>query len=520
MTLPKHIARVFLLMALVAALLGWTAKNTAILFADGLRYIDQARRLDTGPTLDGLFRSIDHPAYPLAIAGMHRVLGGSTPIDWQHAGQAASILAGILLVIPLYLVAAEMFGGSAAWLAVVFSFLVPLTGHVFSDTLSESLFLLFFTMGVWTSLRFLREGTFGWLPPTVGFAALAYWVRPEGLLLPAAMVATLGIIPLMSATRLHWPRWWAAVAFLVIGPACLIAPIIASKGGLSTKPAVGRVLGTAPKSASLAVERQRPLDPDQSTAKTYLQATRAMAFAVRDAVTIPLLPLALLGLIFSWPPGERSRPWVFLATVMIAWALAMIRLHATSGYCTPRHSMILAFPLIASAAFGLIRLMGMVSIPGTWVGRDDGRYTAGPLIWGLIFAGLVSYYRADLSAPVNDRFLGYRGAADYLESNVPEGERVVDLTGWSLYYSGRKGYTFGNLIEAMGDRSLSRVVVREAHLKGPWEYCQQVRQLIGDRAPVATYPEVPTREQDKVLVFDWSEGGKRTAQAPAAGPRQ
>lgn len=520
MTLSTHLTRVTLLMACVAGFLGWTAGNTAILFADGLRYIDQARRLDAGDTLDGLFRSVDHPAYPLAVAGIHRVLGGEGPMAWQHAGQAASIVAGVLLVIPLYLVAAEMFGGAAAWLAVVLTFLVPLTGHVLSDTLSEGLFLLFFTWGVWTALRFLKEGSFGWLPPTVGFAALAYWVRPEGLLLPAALVATLGVIPLLRSTRLHWPRWWAAVGFLVIGPALLIAPIVASKGGIATKPAVGRFFGTAPQSAALAVERTRPLKPGQTTGQTYLQATRAMALAVRDAVTIPLLPLALLGLIFSWPPGERARPWVFLSIVMAAWALALIRLHATGGYCTPRHAMILAFPLIASAAFGLSRLLGMVRIPGRWVGREDGRYTAGPLVWALALLGLVSCYRAELVTPVNDQFVGYRQAAGYLDAHVPEGEKVVDLTGWSLYYGRRPGYTFANLIEAMGDKGLTRVVVRDSHLKGPWGYCQQVRQLIGDRKPVATYPEHPVRDQSPVFVYDWSDEAKRTAQGPPAGSRR
>jgi Dolichyl-phosphate-mannose-protein mannosyltransferase len=519
MTLQSHIVRLVLLMACVGGLLGWTARNSVILFADGLRYIDQAKRLDAGNTFQALFRSIDHPAYPLAIAGMHRAIGGNGPIDWQTAAQSASILAGILLVIPLYLVALEMFGASTAWLAVVLSFLVPVTGHVMADTLSESLFLLFFTWGVWTSLRFLKEGTFLWLPPTIGFAALAYWVRPEGLLLPAAMVATLALIPLLRSTRMLWPRWWAAVAFLVIGPACLIAPIIATKGGLTTKPVVGRILGTAPKSAPYAVERKVPLDPDQTTAKTYLLATRAMALAVRDSVTIPLLPLALLGFIFAWPPGERARPWVFFSIIMIAWALALIRLHATGGYCTPRHAMILAYPMIASAAFGLERLLGSIAIPGRWLGQKDGRYRAGPIVWVAVLVGLALSYKDELNTPTNIQFTGYREAAEYLASNVPEDAKVVDLTGWALYYGQRKGYTFANLIEAMGDRSVTRVVVRDAHLKGRWEYCQQIQTLIGDRKPVASYPEHPTSKQSVVFVYDWSDPATRTARSPSSQAR-
>jgi Dolichyl-phosphate-mannose-protein mannosyltransferase len=519
MATTTHLARLVLLMACVAGFLGWTGKNSVIVFADGLRYIDQAKKLDAGNTFNALFRSIDHPAYPLVIVGVHRALGGDGPIDWQRAAQGASIVAAILLVIPLYLVALEMFGGATAWLAVVLSYLVPLTGHVMADALSESWFLLFFMSGVWTSLRFLKVGTFLWLPPTILFAALAFWVRPEGLLLPAAMVATLAFVPLLRSTRMVWPRWWAAVAFLVIGPACLIAPIVASKGGLSTKPAVGRVFGTAPKSASLAVERQRPLEPDQTTTRTYVLAVRAMALAVRDSVTIPLLPLALIGFVFAWPPGERARPWVFLTIVMVAWALALIRLHATSGYCTPRHAMILAYPLIASAAFGLQRLVSSITIPGRWIGQKDGKYKAGPIVWVAALFALFSYYKTDLKVPINEQFAGYREAAVYLSEHVPEDAKVVDLTGWSLYYAERQGYTFANLIEAMGDKNLKQVVVRDSHLTGRWWYCEQVRTLIGDRKPVASYPEYPVDKQSVVYVYDWSDKASQTAKGPSAEKR-
>ena len=412
-----------------------------------------------------------------------------------------------------------MFGPSSAWLAVVLSFLVPITGHVMGEALSESLFLLFFFGGVWTAIRFLKHGRFGWLPPTVVLAAIAYWVRPDALVLPAALVATLALIPLLRSTRLLWPRWWAAVGFLVIGPACLIAPIVAAKGGISTKPAVMRVLGLGPKSAPLAVERPRPLDPDQSTAKTYLLATRAMAFAVRDAVTVPLLPLALLGFILSWPPGERSRPWVFLTILMALWTLALVRLHATGGYCTPRHALILAYPLIASAAFGLERVLRAIAIPGKWLGQEGGRYRLGPIAWLAALAGLIVHYKPEIEYPINNHFIGYRYAGGYVLNNVPKGARMVDLTGWSQFYGEHPpDYTFANLHEAMGDTSIQRVVVRDAHLLGPWEYCQRIKQLIGDRKPMLTFPEHPEGKQSLVFVYDLTTPSQ-TAQGPAGERR-
>ena len=55
-------------------------------------------------------------------------------------------------------------------------------------------------------------------------------------------------------------------------------------------------------------------------------------------------------------------------------------------------------------------------------------------------------------------------------------------------------------------------MVRDAHLTGPWLYCQQIRQLVGDRKPVATFPENPVRKQSQVFVFDWSDRARRTAQ--------
>ena len=110
------------------------------------------------------------------------------------------------------------------------------------------------------------------------------------------------ILPLHWATRIYWPRWWAAVAFLVLGPLLLVGPYVAAKGGIGTKPSIARLLGTAPRSAPSALERERPLPPGQSTLETYRQATQRMVKVLRASVTTPLLPLVVLGLV-------TVRPW-------------------------------------------------------------------------------------------------------------------------------------------------------------------------------------------------------------------
>jgi hypothetical protein len=79
---------------------------------------------------------------------------------------------------------------------------------------------------------------------------------------------------------------------------------------------------------------------------------------------------------------------------------------------------------------------------------------------------------------------------------------VADVTGLSLFYGERTGYTFANIIDAPNDPGLRYVVAREAHLKGPWPYCEQIRAVVGDLKPVAIYPENPRKKQARVFVFE------------------
>lgn len=502
MSFAQHGIRVGLLMAVAAGLLSYLSANTDILFADGLRYIRQAQTLDDGHLAAGLLKAVDHPIYPTAVALAHRAIGGEGPEAWQAAAQAASVLAGVLLVIPLYLVALEVFGGSAAWLAVLLVYVSPVPVRVFADALSESTFLLFWTWGLWAALRFLKNGTFGWLPLMIGCAALAYLTRPEGLLLPAVVVLTLGAMPLLPATRMNWPRWWAAVGFLVIGPALIVGPYVAAKGGLGTKPAVARILGTAPKSTASAVERARPLDPNQTLTETYAESAKEALGAIRDCIGLALVPLAVLGIWACRPFGPRARVWLFLGLLFGAGYLGLVRLHATGGYCTPRHALLLGLLGIGAAAAGLDHAFRAVRVPARWLGQGEGNLRPGPAAWLLALGLLVAWNGGRLFSPLNENFAGYRHAGRWLAEHAAADGAIVDVTGWSLYYGQRMGYTFANLIEAPGDPTVRYVVAREAHLVGPWEYCGRLREMTAGLEPVAAYPPQRVRGQSRVLVFD------------------
>ncbi len=505
MPTTHHGVRIGVLMVLAAVLLGWMSRHTAVFFDDGIRYIGQAQGLARGSIGQGLLNAVDHPAYPAAIALAHRGLGGDTPQSWQNAAQAASVVMGVLLVIPLYLVALELFGARAAWLGVVLTYAVPLTGHVLADVLSEGTFLLFWTWGLYAALRFLREGRFFWLPLMILGGAFAYLSRPEGMLLPAAMVATLGMVPLMGSTRLNWPRWWAAVGFLVIGPALIVGPYIAMKGGIGTKPAVQRLLGTAPKSPPNAVERSRPLDPNQTLARTYAEAAKSVFEAVRDAVTLPLLPLAVLGFAGALRRTlrDRARVWLFLGIIVGVSLLALVRLHATGGYCSPRHAMVLATLLLPAAASAMVRLLTALPIPSAWLGLPSGeKVAAGPVVWIAVLGGFFAWTSGPTLEPINFTKQGYKQAGEWIAGHVPGEAKVVDVTGLSLFFGARDGYTFANLDRAEEDPNLRWFVIRDNHLKGPWTYCRQLKGLVNGLEPVAEFPADPQPGQSRVYVFE------------------
>ena len=510
----QHTLRIGLLMVATAGLMAWVLRHTEASFADGLRYIRQAEQIHGGAWREGLVGAIDHPLHPLGIVAAHALVGGEGPVSWQRAAVALAYGCIVLLVVPLYLVTRDLFGDETAWLGCLLVMVNPLLGSIVANVLSESTFLLFWTWGLWAAIRFLREGRFSWLPMTIGFGVLAFLSRPEGLLLPLAMVTVLAVLPLHSATRINWPRWWGAVAYLILGSLALAGPYMVMKGGVGTKPAISRVLGQAPNSDPQALERERPLPPDQGPLETYRLATVRMLRVFCGVVSLPLLPLALLGLVTMRPGPARMRTRIFLGVVVLASAVGLVRLHATGGYCTVRHGLVPGILLILAAAHGLNWLMGRIRVPGNWLGLARVQLQPGPVVWAALLALLVAAPRIhDLEHSTPGPFNVYRDTGLWLAEQTRGDEQVLDLTDWSLYFSGRQGYRFAHVYEAPTDPRLRWVVVRQPHVDGHWNYSRVVRELVADRDPVVLIPPEPESGQLQLRIYDRSSPPATIARA-------
>ena len=518
MTRLHHAARIGLLMACAAALLGWVLRHSEASFADGLRYIRQAEQIDRGAWRDGLIRGIDHPLHPLGILATHRMIGGDGPVSWERAALSWSFACVVFLVIPVYLLGLDLFGPDAAGLGCLLVIVNPIMTNVMVNVLSESSFLLWWTWGLWGAVRFLREGRLAWLPLTIAGAVLAYLTRPEGMLLPAALVAVLLLLPLHRATRLGWRQWWPAVAILVLGPMTLAGPYMALKGGLGTKPGIGRVLGLVPDLPPQSLGRESPLPPNQTRWETYQIATGRMLKVLNAGVTTPLLPMAALGvamaLVAARAGGAGARTWLFLGILAAASGLALVRLHATSGYLTARHGLIPDMILILAAAHGLGWLVRRAVRAGQRLGWAPQGLRPGPVFWGIGAAMLFGLPWLRAPGPQHaDPFAVYRAAGQWIAGNVAATEQVLDMTEWSLFFSRRGGYVFATVYDAPADPRMRWVVVRQPHLQGHWPFTKVLHAMIAGREPVALVPAHPRRGAFQVRIYDLT-----TAARPAAAP--
>jgi hypothetical protein len=201
---------------------------------------------------------------------------------------------------------------------------------------------------------------------------------------------------------------------------------------------------------------------------------------------------------------------------MAASALALVRLHATGGYCTARHGLVPVLLLTLAAAHASAWLLSVIAIPGRWVGlaRDrlrPGRTACSALVAVLLLVSL----QANEPGPTNaGPFSVYRATGDWLSRHADNNDQVLDLTGWPLFFSGRPGYGFADVYDAPADPRTRWIVVRQPHVAGHWHFSQVLRDMIGGREPVALVPPRATPGQVQIRIYDRQAPQSAMARAP------
>src|SRR6266545_3225527 len=142
----RDLALVGLLLVVAVSLRGWLLCHTEVAARDSIGFIQYALAFEKKSWADVLCENHQHPAYPLTVLAVSwpaRVLSDASLADvMRFSAQLASILAAVLLVVPMYFLGKLLFHRAGGfWAALLFQCL-PVGGQILSDGLSEALFLL------------------------------------------------------------------------------------------------------------------------------------------------------------------------------------------------------------------------------------------------------------------------------------------------------------------------------------------------------------------------------------------
>jgi hypothetical protein len=289
---------------------------------------------------------------------------------------------------------------------------------------------------------------------------------------------------------------------------------MAVKGGLGTRPSIARLIGTAPPADAAALERDHPLPPDQTTFEAYRVAVHRVYKAFLGALTLPLLPLVVLGMAVARPWTTRARIWLFAGIIIGVSAAGLVRLHVTGGYCTVRHALIPVMLLRLAAAHGVAWLFCSIVLEGRWFGRAEGRFRPGPAVWALALGALIGLPFLRTTSPVPGSFGPYRNAGSWLAQVTAKYQdlgragdmgKVLDMTDWALFFGRQPGYRLKDIDSATLDPGTRWVIARNVHIQGRWRYSRLLQELIRGREPVMSFPADPRPGQLQVRVYDrWS----------------
>jgi 4-amino-4-deoxy-L-arabinose transferase-like glycosyltransferase len=476
----RDFALLAVLLAIAVGLRGWLLWNTEVAARDSIGFIRYALQFEgmarpphTKTWVDVVRNNHQHPGYPISILAVsypvRYFLGGLSPYAMQLSAQLASGLAAVLLVLPIYFLGKVLFDrGIGFWAALLFQCL-PVSGHILSDGLSESLFLLLCCSSLLCAALAVRGSTWWHYALCGAFCGLTYLVRPEGGLVLAATGLVLVAMQLAPRGRRPWGAFGACCASLTIAAAVVGSPYVLITGQLTNKPSYHQMVGTYPEKASTANRRSgldrkaaapvahapgspgmRPLlmgsimavwlDPDEPLAIRLPEGLRALAEEfIRGFHYIGWIP-ALLGL--CWYAGRaRTVPGIGVVLVLCALQfLVLWRLAVVVGYVSERHIQI----LILAACYPAVGVLRDLPrwLAARWCATHTGLR---PSVWNLgasllsllLLFGLVAAGMPKTLQKLHANRAGYHAAGQWLAQQVVHGvDQIDDGHCWAHFYAG------------------------------------------------------------------------------------
>jgi hypothetical protein len=410
----------------------YTLAHTTTASRDCVNFIQLALNLDDPRNPRGdciprsqVLRNAEHPpGYPAALLGMAYLLHGTAelgPDAWMRVGQWVSIVAGSLLVVPVYFLGRTAFRRNTGLIAAALAVALPTVAEVTADALSDSLFVL---MNV-SALAFLQRGVGqgGWRSCAGAgvFSGMAYLVRPEGLL----VVAAGGIVLVGLALRDpgHRRCWLFCAAGLAVGVLAVAGPYVATIGKLTNKPSGKKLLGES------RVDRG-PLLAAYAAKGEAMRLVVGAKLALGEPLRASNWGVGVLGASGALLLRKSRAGWVLLAYAGLAF-LMLGYLGSTAGYVSRRHALTIAVIACVFAA----------ELIQQWAENACKRERRS---LGIAVAVLLAVAWPFNFKPLHPNRVAHKMAGQWAGGNIPANALFVDPFTWAEFYAGRSFRFFPN----------------------------------------------------------------------------
>jgi hypothetical protein len=469
-----------ILLALSAMLHVWVLTHTEVAARDSIAYIRYAWRLEHLPWTQVLREGDHHPGYPAAVLLMKQAVEpfhhGSTAMMMQLSAQLVSCVFGVLLVVPMFLLGRELFSPRVGFWSALLLQVMPATGHVLSDGLSEAMFLCLVSFSTWMGVRGLRTGSKLNFSLSGAVGALAYLTRPEGALIVGATGLLLVISQVVRAWQRPWRRAMACMGALAVPAIVVGCPLLLVTGKLILKPTPNAVIENMLKARGndSEAEMRGPSTPLFATFMTTTGADVGFQAVTKELVRgfnyVGWIP-ALLAL---WWERERLREqpghWILLI-VMCSVGFLLWRVATLMGYVSDRHTALIIFCGVFWITAGLAGLPSRLALLFDrlhffWASRWC-RKSLAPAVALLAFA-LPGLPRTMERLHYNRG--GFREAGDWLASHSTSQDPILDPYCWSHYYAGRvfiEGLDTSTAAPESGNACVKYVVLEESNNPHP-----------------------------------------------------
>lgn len=454
---PPDVGLLLLLAAISVGLHLWLVRHTFVTARDSLGFARLALNLESPAAADtahpdgkprtfiDVLKTAEHPpGYPVTVLavsyGVRRCCPGPLPEQMLLSCQLASAAAGVLLVLPTYLLGRLLMGRFPGFAAALLFQVLPVPAHVTSDGLSEGLYLLAVSTALFFGVRAVRHRSTLYFLLCGATAGLGYLVRPEGLMV---VLAVGGVVAGLGVLR-RWPRDVAAgrLTALAVGVVLAASPYMLLIGGMSNKSTskelLERLLGNKNPKAKLGSWDQGGIrhpalfaawyDPTRDGNKA-VWAGKAVAGEVWKAgYYVPCL-LAVVGLGALRPrlvaePETAVLPLLAVINVAVIYSLGL-----KIGYVSERHTLLIVL-IVCHLAASVLGPVARVFAP------------SGGLLGGVsLLVALVASALPPTLRPLHENRLGHYHAGKYLAGVLNADDAVVDPFSWAEFYSGRSLYS-------------------------------------------------------------------------------